>query len=72
MQKVESYDIAVVLGKRVRKAKSSMPNKYSQKEGGTTAIFKFRILHSFSLLDSGNHEMCHFKDPGGRIEAATD
>ena len=70
MQKVESYDIAVVLGKRVRKAKNSMPNKYSPKGGGTTANFQIQNFALFSLLDSGNHELCYFKGPGDRIEAS--
>ena len=58
------------LGKRVRKAKSSKPTKYSPKEGGTTANFQIQIFALFSLLDSGNNEMCYFKGPGDRIEAS--
>ncbi len=52
------------LGKRVRKAKSSMPKGYSPKEGGTTANFQIQIFALFSLLDSGNNDMCYFKGPG--------
>ncbi len=47
-----------------------MPNTYSPKEGGTTANFQIQIFALFSLLDSGNNEMCYFKGPGGRIEAS--
>ena len=57
-------------GKRVRKAKNSMPHKYSPKEGGTTGNFQIMIFALFSLLDSGNNEMCYFKGPGDRIEAS--
>ncbi len=47
-----------------------MPKKYSPKEGGTTANFQIQIFALFSLLDSGNNEMCYFKGPGDRIEAS--
>ncbi len=47
-----------------------MPNKYSPKEGGTTANFQMQNVALFSLLDSGNNEMCYFKGPGDRIEAS--
>ena len=58
------------IGKRVRKAKSSISQKYNQKEGGTTANFQMQNFALFSLLDSANNEMCYFKDPGDRIEAS--
>ena len=47
-----------------------MPKQYNPKEGGTTANFQIRNFALFSLLDSGNHEMCYFKGPGDRIEAS--
>ena len=59
-----------VIGKRVRKAKSSISHKDNKKEGGTTANFQMQNFALFSLLDSGNNEMCYFKGPGDRIEAS--
>ena len=48
-----------------------MPEQSCKKEGGTTANFQISIFAlSFSLVDSGNYEMCYFKGPGGRIEAS--
>ncbi len=45
------------LGKIMRKAKSSMPNKYSPKEGGTTANFQnpiFALFFSFRYWELRN------------------
>ncbi len=58
------------IGKRARKAESSISQQYNKKEGGTTANFQMQNFALYSLLDSGNNEMCYFKGPGDRIEAS--
>ena len=48
------------IGKRVRKAKSSISQKYNKKEGGIRPIFKSVFLTIFQLLDSENYKKRYF------------
>jgi len=58
------------LWKKSAKSQERYAKKIAQKKGGTTANFQIQIFALFSLLDSGNNEMCYFKGPGDRIEAS--
>ena len=58
------------LEKECEKQRAVCQTNIAQKKGEPRPIFKFRFLRSFSLLDTGNYEMCYFKGPGGRIEAS--
>ena len=62
--------------KECEKPRALCPNNLAKKKGEPRPIFKFRLLISFSLLDSGNYEMRYFKGPeagsrplGGLLEA---
>ncbi len=51
--------------KKCEKPRAVCQRNIAKKKGELRPIFKFRLLRSFSLLDSGKYEMCYFKGPGG-------